>query len=291
MDILGEGVDVYDKKILLSEASELDSGKVIQVPLSSIEFGVFQPRTSSISEDSLTELASSIKKQGVLQPILVRKATKGRYQLIAGERRSKAAMLVGLDYIPAIMKEVNKKEAFALAIVENIQRKQLSILEEANALKRLKDEYKFTNEETAQSIGRPRTTVTNLLRLAERLCDNGKKMLEEGIIEFGHARAVLGLGIEAQEAYLLPLKTKKLSVRALEKIIREGGGASYTGRDGVKEPIRQPSFLTWLGKPIFNYKKNKQGHLELIIDKDIALKIGQNKTLRLIEEVIQRELE
>lgn len=227
MNILGEGIDAIDKESLLSEIAISEMVKVKNININSIVIGKFQPRTGEISDESLSELKGSIIEQGVLQPILVREGERGGYELIAGERRFRATRLVGLSHIPCIVKKVTPQEAFAIAIIENIQRKQLTLLEESEALLKLKEEYGFSNDETARSIGRPRTTVTNLLRLAEKLCSKGKVMLDDGSIDFGHARALLILDEDLQQKYLDILKQKKISVRALEKKIREGNTPSF----------------------------------------------------------------
>ena len=260
MNILGEGIDAIDKESLLSEIAMSEMVKVKNININSIVIGKFQPRTGEISDESLSELKGSIVEQGVLQPILVREGERGGYELIAGERRFRATRLVGLSHIPCIVKKVTPQEAFAIAIIENIQRKQLTLLEESEALLKLKEEYGFSNDETARSIGRPRTTVTNLLRLAEKLCSKGKVMLDDGSIDFGHARALLILDEDLQKKYLDILKQKKISVRALEQKIRDGGmpvpSEQSTQRGKEFDILSNIILKKYNVKPVFVKKKD-----------------------------------
>ena len=207
-----------DHKEVLEESSN-NSG-FVQVSLNDITPNTYQPR-KTFSAESLHELSESIKRQGILQPILVREKPQGGYELIAGERRWRASKLAGLDSIPAIVKSAFDEEVSVLALVENIQRDNLNAFEEAAALGRLRDEFKLTQEEIASAVGRSRTAVANLLRLLV-LGETAKNLLLEGHIEMGHARALLGVeNLNDQEALAIEIKNKSLSVRQAELLVRK----------------------------------------------------------------------
>lgn len=192
---------------------------VSEVPLESITRGIYQPRVH-FDETALQELADSISVQGLIQPVLLRKRGGG-YELIAGERRWRAAKLAGLKVIPAIIREMDDSSVAAVTLIENIQREDLNPLEEAQALQRLKDEFKMTHQALAESVGRSRAAVTNLMRLLE-LDDRVANMLAEGKLEMGHARSLLSLDSADQHMLALKIYAEGLSVRATEKIVREG---------------------------------------------------------------------
>jgi ParB family chromosome partitioning protein len=181
--------------------------------------GRYQPRRD-FDEDKLRELADSIAAQGVVQPVVVRPVSGGRYELIAGERRWRAAQLAGLHEIPAVVREVDDQSAMAMALIENIQRADLNPLEEATALHRLLEEFGLTHQQAAQAVGKSRTTVTNLLRLLE-LNPDVKQLIDEGRLEMGHARALLALKDEAQSAAAAKVATRGLSVRETEALVRK----------------------------------------------------------------------
>ena len=207
-----------DHKEVLEESSN-NSG-FVRVSLDDITPNTYQPR-KAFSAESLHELSESIKRQGILQPILVREKPQGGFELIAGERRWRASKLAGLDSIPAIVKSAFDEEVSVLALVENIQRDNLNAFEEAAALGRLRDEFKLTQEEIASAVGRSRTAVANLLRLL-MLGETAKNLLLEGHIEMGHARALLGVeNLNDQEALAIEIKNKSLSVRQAELLVRK----------------------------------------------------------------------
>ena len=168
------------------------AGDLRNLPVDLIQRGKYQPRVDMHTE-SLEDLASSIRAQGVVQPIVVRPlADPGRYEIIAGERRWRAAQIAGLQEIPAIVRDVPDRAAIAMSLIENIQRENLNPLEEANALQRLIDEFAMTHQQAAEAVGRSRAAVSNLLRLLELAADV-KRLIEHGDLEMGHARALLGL--------------------------------------------------------------------------------------------------
>lgn len=202
------------------------SGAPAMLALDLVERGRFQPRRH-FDEDKLRELADSIAAQGVVQPVVVRPASQaGHYELIAGERRWRAAQLAGLAEIPAVIREVDDQSAMAMGLIENIQRDDLNPLEEAQALHRLLEEFELTHQQIAQAVGKSRTTVTNLMRLLE-LNPDVKQHVEKGELEMGHARALLALDGDLQSQAAAQVIKKGLSVRETEALVRrykEGGG-------------------------------------------------------------------
>ncbi|MGA0611332.1 ParB/RepB/Spo0J family partition protein [Caldimonas sp. KR1-144] len=188
--------------------------------LSALSPGKYQPRTR-MDEGSLYELAESIKSQGVMQPVLVRPIgdpADGRYEIIAGERRTRAARLAGLDEVPVLVKAVPDEAAAVMALIENIQREDLNPLEEAHGLKRLTDEFGLTHEQAAQAVGRSRSAASNLLRLLN-LADPVQQMLLAGDLDMGHARALLALDRAQQITAGHEIAAKKLTVRDAEKLV------------------------------------------------------------------------
>ncbi|WP_066340806.1 ParB/RepB/Spo0J family partition protein [Azohydromonas lata] len=179
--------------------------------------GRYQPRTR-MDEGSLYELAESIKSQGVMQPILVRPAQEGRYEIIAGERRSRAAKLAGLDEVPVLVREVPDESAAVMALIENIQREDLNPLEEAQGLQRLINEFNLTHEQAARAVGRSRSAASNLLRLLN-LCPQVQQMLMAGDLDMGHARALLSVDAAQQILHANEIVARKLSVREAEKLV------------------------------------------------------------------------
>lgn len=193
-------------------------GDLRNIPIDLIQRGKYQPRTD-MHEEALQDLASSIKTQGVMQPIVVRPISDTRYEIIAGERRWRATQIAGLDSIPAIVKPVSDESAIAMALIENIQREDLNPMEEALALKRLQDEFELTQQEVADAVGKSRATVTNLLRLIS-LNPDVRLMLERGDLEMGHARALLSLSDGRQSEAAKVVVGKGLSVRQTEALAR-----------------------------------------------------------------------
>ena len=199
-------------------AAETPAGGVTTLPVDLIQRGRFQPRRD-FNAESLRELADSIRVQGVVQPVVVRPLGEGRYELIAGERRWRAAQMAELHEIPAVVRDVPDQAAMAMGLIENIQRDDLSPLEEAGALQRLLDEFGLTHQEIAQAVGKSRATVSNLLRLLE-LNDDVKAALEARQLEMGHARALLGLRGPPQSEAARVVVHRGLSVRETEALVR-----------------------------------------------------------------------
>lgn len=196
-------------------------GDLRHLPVEYMERGRYQPRRD-MSPDALEELAESIRAQGVMQPIVVRPLGEKRYEIIAGERRWRAAQMAQLESIPAVVREVPDEAAIAMALIENIQRENLNPMEEAIALARLKEEFELTHQQVADAVGKSRAMVTNLLRLMS-LEGDVKKLLEHGDLEMGHARALLALeGVRQVEAARVVV-AKGLSVRQTEELVRDAG--------------------------------------------------------------------
>jgi ParB family transcriptional regulator, chromosome partitioning protein len=210
---LGRGLDA-----LLAKDEEAGGDALKTVKLDELQPGKYQPRTR-MDQASLEELARSLKAQGVMQPILARPLGKGRYEIIAGERRWRAAKLAGLREVPVVIREVPDSAALAMALIENIQRENLNPLEEATGIHRLINEFKMTHQEAAEAVGRSRTATTNLLRLLN-LPQSVQALLYDGKIDMGHARALLALEGRRQEDLAIRVAERGLSVRETEKLVQ-----------------------------------------------------------------------
>jgi ParB family chromosome partitioning protein len=210
-----------------ADATPTTPGQPASLLLADMVPGVYQPRTR-MDEGALYELAESIKSQGIMQPILVRKlasgvasgANAGKYEIIAGERRFRAARLAGLDSVPVLVRDVADEAAAAMALIENIQREDLNPLEEAQGLQRLIRDFGLTHEQAAQAVGRSRSAASNLLRLLN-LADPVQNMLMAGDLDMGHARALLSLERAAQITAANQITAKKLSVREAESLAKK----------------------------------------------------------------------
>ncbi|MCU4357907.1 ParB/RepB/Spo0J family partition protein [Acinetobacter ursingii] len=221
----GRGLDALlgsiQKEKLQIEAQAIDHGQLKQIDVNLLKRGEYQPRRF-IQEQDLKELASSIEKHGVMQPIVIRPIEDEQYpyEIIAGERRWRAAQLAGLKEIPAIVRDLNDQVAIALALIENIQRQDLNPIDQALALQRFHDEFGLSHQEIAETVGKARTTVSNLLRLLS-LDDAIKNLMQEGQLDMGHARAILALKARDQMAVAKIVIEKSLSVRQTEQLVRE----------------------------------------------------------------------
>lgn len=212
---LGRGLDALLGGSLDTTANARD--ELRHLPVDLLLRGKYQPRTH-MNPEALEDLANSIRAQGVVQPIVVRPLSGGQYEIIAGERRWRASQMAGLDTIPAVVRDIPDEAAIAIALIENIQREDLNPVEEALALQRLIDEFGMTHQQTAESVGRSRAAVTNLLRLLA-LNDDVRQMLEEGKMDMGHARALLALPAADQVMAAQEISAKKLSVREAERLV------------------------------------------------------------------------
>ncbi|GAC12667.1 ParB/RepB/Spo0J family partition protein [Aliiglaciecola lipolytica] len=218
---LGRGLDALLATSSAKQESDISerSSELQKLPIEFLQAGKYQPR-KDMSPEALDDLASSIRSQGVIQPIVVRKVSEDKFEIIAGERRWRASQLAKLDVVPCIIKNVPDEAAVAIALIENIQREDLNAMEEAQALDRLMTEFELTHQEVAEAVGKSRTTVTNLLRL-NNLNDDVKLLLEHGDIEMGHARALLALQGDVQTDAAQTVSGKGLTVRDTENLVRK----------------------------------------------------------------------
>lgn len=202
-----------------SKGDNAQDGELKYLPVEYLQRGKYQPRRD-MDQEALDELAESIRQQGIMQPIIVREVATHKYEIIAGERRWRAAQIASLDKVPTIIRNVEDNAAVAMALIENIQRENLNAMEEAIALQRLQEEFSLTQNEVAEAVGKSRSTVTNLLRLIQ-LTDEVKLMLEHGDLEMGHGRAMLSLPPEQQIQAARMVESKSLSVRQTEALVRK----------------------------------------------------------------------
>ena len=256
---LGRGLDA-----LLGDASVKEEKHHLQtLPIEYLQRGKYQPR-QDINPEKLQELADSIKAQGIIQPIVVRLIAYEKYEIVAGERRWRAAQMAGLTQVPVVIKEIDDRAAMAIALIENIQREDLNPLEEAEALKRLLDEFEMTHQLIAEAIGKSRTTVTNLLRLMD-LHPDVKKLLLTNQLEMGHARALLSLDGLKQVALANKVVKDGLTVRVTERLVKESHAEPKIHKVKVidNDTLRLQDDLTAkLGaKVIIDHKENGSGKL------------------------------
>ncbi|NOX76149.1 MAG: ParB/RepB/Spo0J family partition protein [Gammaproteobacteria bacterium] len=230
---LGRGLDALLGGSVKSISDNSAGTDLREIPVDLLQPGKYQPRTD-MHPESLEELASSIKAQGVVQPIVVRPLAGGkRYEIIAGERRWRAAQIAGLHDIPSVVRDVPDEAAIAMALIENIQRENLNPVEEAVALQRLIDEFDMTHQQAAEAVGRSRAAVSNLLRLLT-LNDDVRKMLEHGDLEMGHARALLALDGDAQSQAAREVVAGGFTVRDTEQLVRRLGNTPAKTKKDAK---------------------------------------------------------
>ena len=256
---LGRGLDA-----LLGDVSANEEKHQLQtLPIEYMQRGKYQPR-KDINPEKLQELADSIKAQGIIQPIVVRQVSYDKYEIVAGERRWRAAQMSGLTQVPVVIKEIDDRAAMAIALIENIQREDLNPLEEAEALRRLLDEFDMTHQHIGEAIGKSRTTVTNLLRLID-LHPDVKKLLLKNQLEMGHARALLSLDGLKQVAMANKVVKDGLTVRATERLAKESHTEPKIQKIKVidNDTLRLQEDLTArLGaKVTLNHKENGSGQL------------------------------
>jgi len=214
---LGRGLDALFDAGAREQPRADDS--LARLPITQLQRGKYQPRTK-MDQTSLEELAASIRAQGLIQPILVRPVGGGRHEIIAGERRWRAAGMAGLSAVPVVIRDVPDQAALAMALIENIQRENLNPLEEAQGMQRLIDEFQLTHQTLAESVGRSRTAVTNALRLLN-LSASVQRLLLDNKIDMGHARALLALDPKRQQEIATKVADKKLSVRETEELVNQ----------------------------------------------------------------------
>ena len=235
--LLGDDVSMVQMEGLLGDkpdAPAVSGDAVIEMDMSLLQAGKYQPR-SQMEMEKLEELSASIKEQGVISPIIVRPIGGGRYEIIAGERRFRASQLAGKTKIPAIVRELDDKTTLAVALIENMQREDLNVMEEAVGVKRLIVEFGFTHEEAAKAIGRSRPATSNLLRLLN-LADPVQKMVSDGRLEMGHARALLSLSGADQVLAATEIARQGSSVRQAERLVANWG----KDKDKEAKPKKTP---------------------------------------------------
>ncbi|WP_180114517.1 ParB/RepB/Spo0J family partition protein [Acinetobacter sp. YH12063] len=267
----GRGLDALlgsiQKEKLQLEAKALDHGQLKQIDVHLLKRGEYQPRRF-IKEQDLQELAASIEKHGVMQPIVIRPVEdeKHPYEIIAGERRWRAAQLAGLTEVPAIVRELSDQVAIALALIENIQRQDLNPIDQAMALQRFHDEFGLSHQEIADTVGKARTTISNLLRLLS-LADQVKDFMQQGLLDMGHARAILTLKAKDQLKVAEMVIEKSMSVRQTEQFVRDlNAPKQQKAKPSVSSDIQQ---LTQRLSDRFSadvkIDHNKQGKGKLVI--------------------------
>lgn len=257
---LGRGLNALLGEVTPTEAEKTHNLQTL--PIEFLQRGKYQPR-KDMKPEALQELADSIKAQGIIQPVVVRLIADERYEIIAGERRWRAAQLASLQEIPVVIKTIDDRGAMAVALIENIQREDLNVLEETEALKRLVEEFDLTHQQAAEAVGKSRAMVSNLLRLLE-LPNEVKTLLGKGLIEMGHARALLSLDSDKQIELANKIVKQGLTVRATEKLVKEAG----IDKKVVQSPkdtdtLRLQEALTEKvgAKVVIDHKKNGKGKL------------------------------
>lgn len=248
-----------------ADTTPVEKGELRKLPIEQLQPGKYQPR-KDMSPDALEDLSNSIKSQGIIQPIVVRTIGEDSYEIIAGERRWRAAQLAEIALVPCLVKDVPDESAVAIALIENIQREDLNAMEEAVALDRLLVEFELTHQEVADAVGKSRTAVTNLLRL-NNLNDEVKTLLEHGDIEMGHARALLALEGDIQTATARTVVAKELTVRETETLVKKVQSPEPEKAPKEKDTNTlslEQSLAERIGQPV-TISHNKKGKGKLVI--------------------------
>ncbi|MCD9496013.1 ParB/RepB/Spo0J family partition protein [Photobacterium carnosum] len=257
-----------------SQQAAMD-GELRQIAVTALRSGQYQPR-KVMAADALTELANSIRAQGVIQPIVVRRIDSQSYEIIAGERRWQAARQAGLQVVPCIIKNVDDRATVAIALIENIQREDLNAIEEARALERLQQEFSLTHQQVADAVGKSRAAVSNLLRL-NQLSDAVKQLVEQKQLEMGHARALLSLDDQQQLAAAQIIINKLLTVREAEKLVKTLLNPTETPAKLASQPqtvALQLSLSERFGTKVA-VNQNKNGKGKIVINFDQQDKLAQ----------------
>ena len=281
---LGKGLDALLATSNIAQAKKQQSdehasqqaaidGELRQIAVTALTSGQYQPR-KAMAADALTELADSIRAQGIIQPIVVRRIDSQRYEIIAGERRWQAARQAGLQVVPCIIKNVDDHATVAIALIENIQREDLNAIEEARALERLQQEFSLTHQQVADAVGKSRAAVSNLLRL-NQLSDAVKQLVEQKQLEMGHARALLALDDQQQLAAAQIIINKLLTVREAEKLVKTLLNPTAAP---VKSPLQPQTVALQLSlserfgtKVAVNQNKNGKGKIVINFDQQDKL--------------------
>ncbi len=265
---LGRGLDALlggspaGRPLDVESAAAESGGDYRSLPVELLRRGRYQPRRD-MDPESLEQLAESIRRQGLMQPLVVRRLNEGEYEIIAGERRWRAAQLAGLDRVPVLIKEVDDETALALALIENIQRENLNAMEEAVALVRLQDEFGLSQQQVAAAVGKSRAAVANLIRLV-KLDTVVQELLLRGDIEMGHARALLALQGEAQVAAARRVVAAGLTVRQTETLVHNWHRERHVPEAPQADPDiarLEEDLAGRLGTRVELRSKRKGGHL------------------------------
>ncbi|HIF9062848.1 TPA: ParB/RepB/Spo0J family partition protein [Photobacterium damselae] len=288
---LGKGLDALfatssvalAKQQAANQAQTLSNdGALRELAVSQLQSGKYQPR-KDMADEALAELTESIRAQGIIQPIIVRELTNTLFEIIAGERRWRAARQAGLKQVPCIVKSVDDRATMAIALIENIQREDLNVMEEAQALERLQSEFSLTHQQLAQAVGKSRTAVSNLLRL-NQLATEVKHLVETKQIEMGHARALLALPTEQQLAIAQIVVSKALTVRETEALVKKQLEPQVEAKKVTRNPAVEAienRLSEQFGTPVaISKQKNGKGKIVISFDQDHELqqildKIGQ----------------
>ncbi|HIF9228962.1 TPA: ParB/RepB/Spo0J family partition protein [Photobacterium damselae] len=288
---LGKGLDALfatssvalAKQQAANQAQTLSNdGALRELAVSQLQSGKYQPR-KDMADEALAELTESIRAQGIIQPIIVRELTNTHFEIIAGERRWRAARQAGLKQVPCIVKSVDDRATMAIALIENIQREDLNVMEEAQALERLQSEFSLTHQQLAQAVGKSRTAVSNLLRL-NQLATEVKHLVETKQIEMGHARALLALPTELQLAIAQIVVSKALTVRETEALVKKQLEPQVEAKKVTRNPAVEAienRLSEQFGTPVaISKQKNGKGKIVISFDQDHELqqildKIGQ----------------
>lgn len=287
---LGKGLSaLIPKRIEPENNTDKPMKRIIDIDIQQVHPSSYQPR-QEFDAEKLQDLANSIREKGVIQPIVVRRNQQGRYELIAGERRWRAANLLKLNKIPAIIKDVDDEESMQLSLIENIQREDLNPVEQAQAYKKLIDKFGFTQERIAQTMGKARVTITNILRIL-KLPDEIREALKNNQLSFGHARALLEIeNCQEQLAMAEKIIASEISVRELENLLkhrRSGQGPRHIKRSaeayGLEPFIRniEEHLQRVLGTKVRIHRARKRGRIEI--------EFYSHEDLERIVEVIQRQ--
>ncbi|MEG1583431.1 MAG: ParB/RepB/Spo0J family partition protein [Anaerovorax sp.] len=268
LEALFNDVEISTKEIEEAVGDSISEGRVSLIDINNIKPNANQPR-KNFSEEKIEELAKSIEMHGIIQPIMVRSATQG-YELVAGERRWRAARKAGLKKVPCIVRELNEEQNMLVAIIENMQREDLNPMEESEALNQMISTYGLTQEEVSRSVGKSRPYITNALRLL-KLPEEVKKMVAEGQLSNGHARTIAGVKDEKKQIELANLTLKEgLSVRQLEKLAKEEADQGMNKRAKARTKVKNREILTLeedlkttLGTKVSIKYTGKKGKIEI----------------------------
>lgn len=265
---------------LLGDRPKQQTSGLIEIATEDLTPGQYQPR-KKMYRDTLEELAESIKQQGVLQPLVARRLASGRYEIVVGERRWRAAQMAGLNTVPTMVRDLNNNETAKIALIENLQREDLNAMDQARGLQRLQKEFNLSQESLGEAVGKSRSAVTNLLRLL-KLSPEVQEFLEQGKLEMGHARALLSLDEGRQNMFALEIIKKGFSVRETEKHVSEKKETSASKASKItKDPntiVLEREISEILGATT-EIKHNKQGKGKMVVS---------FKTLEILQGILEK---